>query len=113
MKQLRSIITLLILAAAVYVGFQVVPVYYNNFAYQDFVDNQVRIDCYTNRSADEVATTMLKKANNMGIPLTPEDIKVTRGAASLSVSIKYAVHIDLPFHPIDLTFNPAATENRM
>ncbi len=113
MKQLRSIITLLIVVAGVYVGYRLAPIYYTNFAYQDFVDNQVRIDCYTNRPAADVAETLLKKANNMGIPLDPSDIKVTRGPASLAVSINYTVHVDLPFHPIDLTFNPAATENRM
>jgi hypothetical protein len=107
MKTLKGLIALFVIVSAVYVGYKVVPVYFDYYQFQDAVEQEARIQSYTGKSEADIRDTMWKKAQQLELPLTsPEQIKVERTGTSIAISTEYTVHIDLPIHPFDLKFQP-------
>ena len=58
------------------------------------------------------AAEVLKKAQDLDVPVTREQIKVQRsgvtGSGSVSIEAPYTVHISLPGYPFDLDFDPSS-----
>ena len=54
----------------------------------------------------------IKKAQDLDVPVTKEQIKVVRngvvGTGSVEIEAAYTVHVNLPFYPMDLNFNASA-----
>ena len=111
MKQLKSLFGIAVVVIAFYLLYKVMPAYYTNFEFQDFVENQARIESYSPHTEAEIAEVFAKKAADLEIPLTANDIHVQRAGSDLTVSADYDVHIDVPIHPFDLHFN-ASTKNK-
>lgn len=112
MKTLKILIVFAVIGAAIYVGFQVVPAYWNYYQFQDAIAEEARIQSYTPKTESDIRDTVWKKAKQMDLPLSSEDdIQVQRSGTTVSISTTYTVHIDLPFHPFDLKFDPS-TQNK-
>ena len=60
--------------------------------------------------------TVFKKAQELDVPVTREQIKVQRsgvtGTGSVSIEAPYIVHVNLPGYPLDLDFDPSSTRNK-
>jgi hypothetical protein len=112
MKTLKALIAIAVVVSAVYVGYLVAPVYWNYYQFQDSIEEEARIQSYTGKSENDMRDTVWKKARQLDLPLTSEDdIKVQRAGSTVSISTEYTVHIDVPFHPFDLKFQPT-TQNK-
>jgi hypothetical protein len=106
MKQLKSLIGLVVVLGAFYVAFKLMPPYYNELQFQDAVDAETRASSYTpGKTEQDIRDAIAKKARENDIPISPEQIKVQRMGADVTVSIDYVVHVDLLVHPIDLSFH--------
>ena len=113
MKTLKLLILLAVIGAGVYVGALVIPVYWSYYQFQDAIDSEARIQTYTQKSEDDIRQSMWKKAQQLELPLTKaEEIKVERTQGSVSISTAYTVHIDIPVHPFDLSFQPQSQNKR-
>jgi hypothetical protein len=107
MKSLRAIIALAIVAFAILVGVKVVPVYFNYYQFQDSIEEEARIQSYTGKSVNDIRETVWKKAQQLELPISsPDDLKIDRTGNTVSIETEYTVHIDIPFHPFDLKFEP-------
>jgi len=106
MKTLRAIIGLLIVAAFFYVAWKVVPPYMNDYQFQDAVA-QIAHEATFNyqRTEQDVRDTVAKKAAEFSIPLTGEQIHVTKSGPEVIITGDYTVHLELPGRPIDLHFH--------
>lgn len=114
MKSLKTLIGIFVVVAVFYVGYKVVPVYFNYYQFQDAVESEARLQTYSTKSEADMRETMWKKAQELEIPLdSPEQIKVERSSNSVSISTEYTVHIDLPIHPFDLNFNPNSKNKQL
>src|SRR3954465_3217760 len=111
MKQAKSLIGVAVVLIAMYLVWKVMPAYYANFEFQDFVENQARIESYSTHNEQEIAEVFAKKAADLDIPLTASQIHVQGAGNDLTVSAEYDVHIDVPVHPFDLHFQ-ASTKNK-
>jgi predicted small integral membrane protein len=111
MKQAKSLIGVAIVLIAMYLVWKVMPAYYANFEFQDYVESQSRIESYSNHSEQEIAEIYAKKAADLEIPLTAAQIHVQRAGNDLTINAEYDVHIDVPVHPFDLHFS-ASTKNK-
>jgi hypothetical protein len=112
MKQLKSLLGLAVVVVAVYLLWKVMPSYYSNFEFQDYVESQARIESYSTHTEPEIAEIFAKKATDLDIPLTASQIHVQHRGNDLTISAEYDVHIDVPIHPFDLHFK-AETKNKM
>ncbi|HXZ31212.1 MAG TPA: hypothetical protein VEH30_02930 [Terriglobales bacterium] len=106
---------LLVIVAAIYVGAALIPVYYANYEFQDVIKTEATLQTYTTKPEADIQQTILKRAQDLDIPLNKNQIKVQRrgnlGTGSLTIEAPYTVHVDLPGYPMDLHFDPS-TENK-
>jgi hypothetical protein len=104
-----------VIVAGIYLGAELVPVYYENYQFQDIVKTEATLETYTNKPEADIRDSLFKKAQTLDIPLTKDEIKVQRhgttGTGSLTISAPYTVHLDLPGYPVDLHFE-ASTDNK-
>lgn len=110
MKQVRAILTLAILAGAVYIGWLTVPPYFNNYKFEDVVTEEARMNTYTAKSESDIRESVYQKAKELDIPIAPEQIEVVRQGSAVSISVKYTVHIENVIHPFDLNFNVSSKD---
>jgi hypothetical protein len=108
-------IGILVIVAGIYLGVELVPVYYSNYQFQDMVKTEATLETYTSKPEDAIRDSLFRKAQSLEIPLTKDQIKVQRhgsmGVGSLTISAPYTVHMDLPGYPLDLHFD-ASTDNK-
>ncbi len=107
MKSLRTLIGLLILGSAVYVGYRLIPPYFNNYQFQDLVESEARMNSYSSfkKSEDDIRAGIIKKAADLDIPLRPEQVVIDRTGNDYVITADYTIHVDFPVHPVDLSFH--------
>lgn len=115
MSTIKMLLSLFGIAAAVYVGAKVIPPFFENYQFQDAVRNEATLDTYTSKNENDIRTAVFRKAQDLDIPITEEQIHVQRqglqGNGFIIIRAPYVVHVDLPGYPMDLHFD-ASTENR-
>jgi hypothetical protein len=111
MKTVKAIFGLVVLFGAIYIGWTMIPPYFNNYKLEDVIADEARINTYSNKSEDAMRETVFQKAKDLDIPLTRENIAVTRSGQSISIDVNYTVHLDYPIHPVDLHFQ-TSSKNR-
>jgi len=113
MKSLKPVIGVLLVVAALYAAWLVLPPYISNYEFQDDVTNEALVNSYSNKSELDIRNTLAKKAADYGIPLKAEQIHVQRNGPELAIWADYSVHVDLPGFPLDLNFHPATKNKRI
>lgn len=110
MGTLKLILILGILGFAVYVGTQVIPPYFANYQFQDDIENESKLSTYSSKTEDNIRDEIFKKAQDLEIPVSKDQIKVQRsgqqGTGTVYIGTEYVVHVDLPGYPMDLNFHP-------
>ncbi len=108
MKELKSIFGLLLLLVGGFVLYKVLPAYWGDFKLGRMLEEQAVSYTYNSKSESEIATDIAQKANELNVPLSPEQVTVQRGAGDLTITAEYSVHVDMPFYPLDLNFKTAS-----
>jgi hypothetical protein len=104
-----------VMVATIYLGVQLVPPYMANYQFEDEINTEATANTYNTKPEDAIREIVLKRAHDLDIPLSAQNVKVQRsgqvGSGSLIIEAKYQVHVDLPGYPLDLNFD-AATKNK-
>ena len=112
MGSMKLIFGIGVIAVAVYLCAELVPPYFANYQFEDAIKNEATISTYSTKPEDAIRDTVFKKAQDLEIPVTRDQIKVQRsgvvGTGSLTIETNYVVHVDLPGYPLDLHFNPSS-----
>jgi hypothetical protein len=110
MGTIKLILTLGLLALGVWVSAELIPPYFSNYEFQDTLDTEARLGTYSAKGDEIIRDEVFRKAQDLELPLTKDDIKVQRmgavGSGSVLISTDYTVHVDLPGYPMDLHFHP-------
>ena len=113
MGTVKLIFGLFVIALCVYLGAELIPVYYANYELQDLIKTEATLQTYTTKPEAEIQDGIYKKAQDLRIPLDKNQIKVQRhgftGTGSLSIDAPYMVRVDLPGYPLDLHFDPSTS----
>jgi len=104
--------TLLVLGAIGYAAVQIVPVYVDNYELEDFIQQQTPFWLVQQIPVEVVRDKILAKAKDLGLPVTPQQVKIEANASKYTVNIDYTVPIDLKVYSLPLHFSPAS-ENRV
>ena len=106
MKTIKALLGLFIVGAFFYVAWRVVPPYLNDYEFQDSVA-QIAHEATFNyqRTDQDVRDAVAKKASEFDIPVRSDQVHVTRNGPEVIISFDYAVHVDLPVRPLDLSFH--------
>jgi len=113
MNRLKALFGLFVVVAITYTAWMLLPHYVNNYEFQDDIQNEALINSYSNKSEQDIRSTLAKKAAEYGIPLKAEEINVRRNGPELSIWAEYTVHVDLPGFPLDLRFHPSTRNKRI
>lgn len=115
MSTIKMFLSLFAIGCAVYVGAKIIPPFFENYQFQDAVRNEATLDTYSTKNESDIRTAVFRKAQDLDIPITEEQIRVQRqgglGSGLIIIRAPYIVHVDLPGYPMDLHFD-ASTENR-
>lgn len=114
----RITLTLLMLVSLIFLGLKFVPVYFGNYNFKDYVEDESRRTSYSPTSTeDSIRDEVFKKAQEYDIPLTKEEIKVSKnsggGIQAVVISADYTVHLDLLVTATDLHFSVASQNKPM
>jgi hypothetical protein len=102
--KVKGIIALLVVAAGIYVGWNMIPPYFTKYQFQDDLDDIVRKATYSPISDDDVKQVVIRKALSREIIIKENQISLSRVGTSLAISVRYSVHVDMIVHPVDLDF---------
>ena len=108
MKKLKPFMGIALVIAVVYVMYMLVPPYFNNFQFDDWVASESRLGTYGNKDVETIRAEVVKKAAEYDITLRPDQIIVEKDGRNTRIRAEYTVHVDLPFYPMDLHFTPGA-----
>jgi hypothetical protein len=112
-KELKSIFWVLVLIAGGFLLYKTLPAYWGNFKLNQVLSDEAIY--YTNfpKSDEVIATAVSQKAQELSLPIDPEQVTVTRSGGDLTIGVTYSVHIDVPVHPFDLNFTNTATNHNI
>lgn len=115
MSSIKLMFGIFVIVAAVYLGAELIPPYFENYEFQDAVKNEATLDTYSTKTENDIRTSIYKKAQDLDIPISEEQIHVQRsgaiGTGMVIIRAPYVVHVDIPGYPVDIHFD-ASTENR-
>lgn len=109
MKNLKALLTTVIVVAIVFVAYKVIPLYMANYQFQEGIQEISRTAAYGSvANDDQIRHQIAEKITATEIPLKPEDVIIQRGSQDCLIWAAYTVHVDFPIHPVDLHFTNGA-----
>ena len=113
MAKIKGLIALLVIAGMIYVAWYMIPPYFNNYQFQDSLDDIARHNSYTSVTDDGLKEIVANKALADNIPLKPEQIVISHTTDGLGISVHYRIHVDMIVHPVDLDFVANSLNKRL
>lgn len=114
MKQLRSLLGVGIVIAGFYLAWVLIPPYYNNYSFQDEIENEARTATYSFATTeDDIRKEVANKAKELDIPLTADDIHVEKTGSDVAIWAEYTVTVNTPVKAFDLKFSPSTKNKRI
>jgi Domain of unknown function (DUF4845) len=113
MGKLKGLIGILIVVGIFYTAWNLIPPYFNNYQFQDALDDIARKNSYTRATDDEIRKTVVSKAESEDIKIREEQVVITRSQDGLGISVKYTIHVEMVVHPVDLDFTANSLNKRI
>jgi bisphosphoglycerate-dependent phosphoglycerate mutase len=107
----KALCYLAFIAAVIYAGIKVIPVYVNNYQLQDYIQSQTPYWLAQRAPAEGIQKAILVEAENLSLPVTAEEVTVEANQNIVRVKIDYNVPVDLKVYTLQLHFTPSS-ENR-
>jgi hypothetical protein len=105
--RIRALIWTTILLAIIFVCYKVVPPYYANYEFEDWLKTQVPFLMVNHTSNDALVAAIIKEMKNDGVTITKENIKIIQNTSQgINVQIDYTVPCDLIVYQANLHFTP-------
>jgi hypothetical protein len=112
MATLKLICGVGVMVVVAFLGIKIVPAYFSNYQFEDFIKEEALHSTYSTRSEDDIRDAVVKHAHEYDIDLTAKQVHVTRtganGNGSLTIEAQYTVSIDLPGYSTTVDFHPSS-----
>lgn len=99
--------------AIIVLGIKIVPPCFANYEFEDTLKADAVQATYSTRSEEDIRNTVIKHAHDYDIPLSPQQVKVSRtggfGTGTLNIEAEYSVPIDLPGYSTTINFHPSSS----
>jgi len=103
-----TVLTVLVLAFAVFAAIKIIPAYVLNYELQDSMQTEARFAISSKKTEDDVRDSVWKRIQELGIPARKEDIRVNMVENNVTIVVNYVVHVDLKVYEFNLEFHPHA-----
>lgn len=106
--KLKAIIYTVILVTAVFLAVKLVPLYVAEYQLQDKMNEQAKFAIVNHYTEDQIRDILMKVIQDLDIPATRDDIKLTSTNHGVSVSVSYTVPVDFLVYKTNITFTPTS-----
>ena len=114
MGKVKTVIGFGLLIAMFYVGWNMIPPYFHDYAFRDDLDEVARRNSYLmQKSDDDLRDIVIKEAAKESISLKEDQITIERTGDGLGITVHYRVHVDMLVHPVDLDFTTNSLNKRI
>ena len=79
-----------------------------NLEFQRFLEQAVADPKLIQQPPDVIRVAVASKAAQLGLPVGPGHVRLTRLGNRFEIEVRYIVRIDLPLYTVDLHFRPLA-----
>ena len=101
----RQIFILLVLVAILFAGTQYVPAYFAAFQFNDYIRQEVKYAVTNRKTTEMLRTIIVQKAKELGIPVQPRDIQITRRGPAFTLELEYHWPINMRLYQHELVFH--------
>lgn len=112
MATFKLILGVGVIVAVAFLGIKIIPAFFSNYEFEDFIKEEALHSTYSTRSEDDIRDAVIKHAHDFDISLTAAQVHVSRtgsnGNGSLSIEADYSVPIDLPGYSMTVDFHPSS-----
>jgi hypothetical protein len=111
---LKAILALAFLGIVAFCALKIVPVYVENYQFQDYLDHAV-VDATVRQpqpKPENLQAEIYSKAESLGIPVEHQDIKVSVGR-TVTIQVWYEVNVDLKIYTLPLHFSLSAQNSNI
>ena len=100
----RQLFFILLLVCALFAGTQYVPVYFKALQFNDFIRGEAKFAASSRKTTEQLRETIVEKAKELGIPVGPKDIRITRRGPAFQLDLDYSFPIDMRLYQHDVKF---------
>jgi adenine C2-methylase RlmN of 23S rRNA A2503 and tRNA A37 len=93
---------------AVFLAVKLVPLYVAEYQLQDKMNEQAKFAIVNHYTEDQIRDILMKVIQDLDIPATRDDIKLTSTNHGVSVSVSYTVPVDFLVYKTNITFTPTS-----
>ena len=112
MATFKLILGVGVIVAVAFLGIKILPVFFSNYEFEDFIKEEALHSTYSTRSEDDIRNAVIKHAHDFDIDLTAKQVHVSRtgmnGNGSLTIEADDSVLIDLPGYSTTVDFHPTS-----
>ena len=103
----KAILVTAILVFMVYAAVKMVPPYVAEYELSDKMLETARFASVNRNSEEQIREAIWKTIEDLQIPASKEDVKVTASGGRVTIDVDYKVPIDLMVYKFDLHFTPS------
>ena len=103
----KAILVTAILVFMVYAAVKMVPPYVAEYELSDKMQETARFASVNRNTEDQIRKTIMSTIEDLQIPATQEDVKVTASGGRVTINVDYKVPIDLMVYKFNLHFTPS------
>lgn len=112
--RVKNILAPLAVAACLYAGWIVAPIYAAKNNFEDVIQTTAREAAYNDKGEEEIHNDLMEQARKIGVPVKDENLHVTRGDNLVRIEATYQMPLQLPRgHVIMLNFTPSSVEKTL
>lgn len=106
--RLKALLYLAFLIVAVFVAFKTIPAYVANYQLKDKMTEQARFAIVNRYTEDQIKDNIFRTIQDLDIPATRDDVKVTNTNHGIEISVTYSVPVDFLVYKTDLNFDTSS-----
>ena len=110
---MKAIVGVAVMVLAVILCFRLIPPYFANYQFEDFIKNEALQSTYGSRSEEDIRDSVIKHARDYDIQLTSKQVRVSRtgsnGTGTLTIEAQYSIPVSLPGYSTTLEFHPSSS----
>jgi hypothetical protein len=110
----KAVLSLAFLGVVAFCALRIVPVYVENYQFQDFLNNAA-VEATVRQpqpKPEDLQAEIYSKAESLGLPVERQDIRVSVGH-TVMINVTYDVYVDLKIYTLPLHFTPSAKNSNI
>ena len=104
----KAILVTVILVFMIYSAWKIVPAYVNEYQLADKMTETARFASVNRNTPEQIRDSIYKEMQELNIPASKDDLRITAEAGRVSISLDYRVPIDLTVYKFELHFTPSS-----